>query len=81
MIKNADFDKYKYSGYVIGFYRHGSFLFNNRINRNIIIFRVDISSYILVDNKIKDILILLSIHELQKLSILLILQSAIKHFV
>ena len=25
LTKNADIDKYKYSGYGIGFYRHGSF--------------------------------------------------------
>ena len=44
LIKNADIDKYKYSGYVIDFDRHGSFSVPNiGLDRNIIIFGVDMS--------------------------------------
>ena len=59
MAKNADIDKYKYYGYWIGVDRHGSFSFSNGLGRNVIILGVDISSSIHVDNKGKDILILL----------------------
>ena len=59
MAKNADIDKYKYYGYWIGFDGHGSFSFNNGLGRNVIILGVDMSSFIHVDNKGKDILILL----------------------
>ena len=45
LTKNADIDKYGYSGYGIGFDRHDSFLFpGTGLGRNIIIFGVDISS-------------------------------------
>ena len=57
--KNADIDKYKYYGYWIGVDGHGSFSFSNGLGRNVIILGVDISSSIHVDNKGKDILILL----------------------
>ena len=54
MIKNADIDKYKYSGYGIGFDRHGSFsLPGIGLCRNVIIVRVDLSSSAHVDNKKK----------------------------
>ena len=59
MIKNADIDKYKYSGYGIGFDRHGSFSFpGTGLGRNVIIFGVDMSSSTKIDNRKKDILIL-----------------------
>ena len=55
LTKNADIGKYGYSGYGIGFYRHGSFSFPGR---NVIIFGVDMSSSTKIDNRKKDILIL-----------------------
>ena len=59
LTKNADIDKYGYSGYGIGFDRRGSFSFpGGGFGINVIIFEVDMSSSIHVDNKTKDILIL-----------------------
>ena len=56
--KNADIDKYKYSGYGIGFDRHGSFSSPGAgLGRNVIIFGVDMSLS-KIDNSKKDILIL-----------------------
>ena len=57
--KNADIDKYKYSGYRIGFDRRGAYLLpSGNFGRNVIIFGVDKSLSILVDIKRKYILIL-----------------------
>ena len=59
MTKNADTDKYGYSGYGIRFDRKSSFSFPaGRFSQNVIIFGVDISSSAHVDNKKNDILIL-----------------------
>ena len=58
MTKNNDIDKYKYSGYGIGFDRKGKFSLGNEFGRNCIIFGVDMSSSVHIDNKKKDILIL-----------------------
>ena len=59
MPKNADIDKYKYSGYGIGFNRHGSFSFpGTGLGKNVMIFGVDMSSSTKIDNRKKDILIL-----------------------
>ena len=59
LIKNADIDKYGYSGLGIGFDRKGSFSFyGDGFGINAIIFGVDMSSSVHVDNKKKDILIL-----------------------
>ena len=59
MTKNADIDKYGYSGYGIGFDRKSSFSFpGGGFGQNVIIFGVDMSSSVHVDNKKKDILIL-----------------------
>ena len=59
MPKNADIDKYKYSGYGIGFNRHGSFSFSGTgLGKNVIIFGVDMSSSTKIDNRKKYILIL-----------------------
>ena len=45
LAKNADIGKYKYSGYGIGFNRHGRFSFPGiGLGRNVIIFGVDMSS-------------------------------------
>ena len=59
LTKNADIDKYKYSGYGIGFDRKGSFSFpGGGFGQNVIIFGADMSSSIHIDNKKKDILVL-----------------------
>ena len=45
LTKNTDIDKYKYSGYEIGFDRHGSFSFpGTGLDRDVITFGVDTSS-------------------------------------
>ena len=44
LTKNADIDKYKYSGYGIGFDRHGEFSFGNGLGKNCIIFGADLRS-------------------------------------
>ena len=57
--KNADIDKYRYSGYGTGFNRKGSFLFpGGGFGQNVIIFGVDMSFSVHVDNNKKDILII-----------------------
>ena len=59
LTKNADIDKYKYSGYGIAFDKKSSFSLPNGENgQNVIIFGVDMNSSIHIDNKGKDILIL-----------------------
>ena len=55
--KNADIDKYEYSGYGIGFDRGNVYSAGNGFGSNVIIFGVDMSSSD-VDNKKKDIYIL-----------------------
>ena len=57
--KNADIEKYKYSGYGIGFDRRSGILFpGGGFGQNVIIFGADMSSSIHIDNKKKDILVL-----------------------
>ena len=59
LTKNADIDKYKYSGFGIGFNRKGSFSFQSgEYGQNVIIFGVDMSFSTRIDNEKKDILIL-----------------------
>ena len=59
LTKNADVDKYKYSGYGIEFDRKGSFSFpGGGFGQNVIIFGADMNSSPHIDNKGKDILIL-----------------------
>ena len=59
LTKNADIDKYRYSGDRIGFDRRGSFSFpGGRSGQNVIIFGADMSFSIHIDNKGKDMLIL-----------------------
>ena len=56
LTNNADIDKYKYSGYGIGFDRRGSFSFpGSTFSQNIILFGANMNSFIHVDNKGKDI--------------------------
>ena len=50
--KNADIDKCKYSGYGIGFDRHGKFSFGNGLGKNCIIFGADMNFlYMLITRK------------------------------
>ena len=59
MTKNADIDKYKYSGYGTGFDRYGFFSYpSGGTGRNVIIFGVDMSPSTKIDNRKKYILIL-----------------------
>ena len=58
-LKNVDIDSYKYSGYGIGLDRRGTFSFpSGGFGYNVIIFVVDMSSSVNVDNKKNDNLIL-----------------------
>ena len=59
LAKNADIEKYECSGYGTGFDRRGSFSFpGGAFGQNVIIFSVDMSSSIHINNKKKDILVL-----------------------
>ena len=59
LTKNADIGNYNYSGYGLGFDRRSSFSFpSGGFVQNVLIFEVDMSSSIPVDNKKKDILVL-----------------------
>ena len=59
LTKNADIDKYRYSGYGIGFDRRSSFSFpGGGFGQNIMIFVVDMNSSPHIDNKGKDNLVL-----------------------
>ena len=59
LTKNADIEKYKYSGYGIGFDRRSSSSFTDAgFGQNVLIFGADMSTSIHVDNKGKDILVL-----------------------
>ena len=59
LTKNADLDKYKCTGYGIGFDSRSQFLFTDgSYGKNVIIFGADMSSSVHVDNKRKDILVL-----------------------
>ena len=59
MNKNADISKYKYFGYCIGFDRKEAFSHpSGGFCNNVIVFGIDMSSSIQVDNKKNDILIL-----------------------
>ena len=58
LTKNADIEKYHYSGYGIGFDRSSFSFQGGGFGQNVIIFGGDMSSSIHTDNKKKDILIL-----------------------
>ena len=59
LIKNADPDKYSYSGFGFGFDSRGQYsLSSGSVGKNVIIFGVDMSSSVHIDKKGKDILIL-----------------------
>ena len=56
MTKNADVDKYKYSGYGLAFDKRGSFSFpGGGYGKNVIIFGADLNSSSHIGNKGKDI--------------------------
>ena len=56
MNKNADINKYRYSGYGIGFDRKSSFSFPcGGFGQNVLIFGVDMCFSPYIDNKKKDI--------------------------
>ena len=57
LTKNVDIEKYKYSGYGIGFDRRSCFSFTGgSFGQNVLIFGADMSNSIHIDNKGKDIL-------------------------
>ena len=58
LAKNPDIDKYKYSGYGIGFDRRGQFSFGDRFGQNVIIFGADMSSSLHTNNRARNILVL-----------------------
>ena len=59
LTKNADVDKYGYSGYGIGFDRRSSFSFpGTGFGQNVLIFVVDMGFSAHIDNKKKDVLVL-----------------------
>ena len=59
LTKNANIEKYKYSGYGIGFERRSSFSFTGgRFGQNVLILGADMSTSLHIDNKKKDILVL-----------------------
>ena len=79
LTKDADPDEYKYSGYSIGFDSRSEFILTDHsVGKNVIIFGVDMSSAVHIDNNRKGILVLgkePTLHEQQKLYILLIFQD------
>ena len=59
LTKNVEIEKYKYSGYGTRFDRRSTFSFpGGEFGQNVLIFGVDMSSSIHIDNEKKDILIL-----------------------
>ena len=59
LTKNADIEKYEYSGFGTGFDRRSSFSFpGGGFGQNALIFGVDMSSSVHINNKKKDILVL-----------------------
>ena len=58
LTKNADIDKYGYSGYGIGFDRRSFSFPGGGYGQNVVIFGADMNSSPHIDNKRKDILIL-----------------------
>ena len=58
LTENADIEKYKYSGYGIGFDRRSSSSFpNGGFGQNVLIFDAEMSASIHIDNKKKDTLV------------------------
>ena len=62
LTKNSDIDKYKHSGYRVGFDKRGTFSFRTRgFGSNLIIFGVNMNFSVHFDNKKKDILFLVKV--------------------
>ena len=59
LTKNTDIDKYKYSGYGIGFDRHGEFSLGNGLGKNCNVFGADLSSSSSHDNNNKNNILVL----------------------
>ena len=58
LTKNADIDKYRYSGYAIGFDKKSSFSFpDGGFGQNVLIFGADMSSSAHIDNKKKTLVL------------------------
>ena len=58
LTETPNIDRYKYSGYGIGFDRHGSYSYHSGgTGGNVIIFGVDLSSLTKIHNRRKDILV------------------------
>ena len=59
LTKNGDIEKYKYSGYGIGFDRRSRYSFSGGgFGQNVLIFGADVSTSVHIDNKGKNILVL-----------------------
>ena len=59
LTKNTDPDKYSYNGYGVGFDAHGyQSLPDGSVDKNVIIFGVNMSLSVQIDNKGKNVLIL-----------------------
>ena len=59
MTKNADIEKYGYSGFGTGFDRRSSFIFpGGKFGQNVLVFGADMVSSAHIDKKKKDILVL-----------------------
>ena len=58
LTKNADVDKYKYSGYGIGFNSRGSFSHpSGGDGKNVIIFGADLGNSVHANNKVNNVLV------------------------
>ena len=58
LTKNLDIDKYKYSGYGIGFDRRGEFSFGDGFGQNVIFLWADVSSFVPATNRTKNLFVL-----------------------
>ena len=59
LTKHVDIDRYKYSGYSIGFHKKEELSFGgNGFGKNVIIFGTDMSSFVHANNTTKNILVL-----------------------
>ena len=87
LTRNADPDKYKCSGYGIGFDLRSKFsLRDDSMGKNVTFFGVDMSSYVHTDNKKKNILIpgngtTQGLDIIAELNVQLIFQDQIENFV
>ena len=81
LVKNAHPNIYTCSGYGIGFHVPSEFsLPDDSVGKNFVIFWVDMSSSVQIDNKKKNILYVILCYQ-QKLNIQIISQDQIENFV